>query len=126
MSRHHVETYDTLPQHHVENHPNLVNFVHRIKIKTCWNFNFPYAIMTSQFQHLQESKMGKILKAPEPKEIKDLRTSVQLTQQKAAELLHSNLRTFQRWEYGTTKMPYAYWELFAIKIEMLKMNGTTL
>jgi len=67
--------------------------------------------------------MASILKAPEPKDIKDLRKSVNLTQQKAAELLHSTLRTFQRWEYGTTKMPHAYWELFAIKIEMLKMSG---
>jgi DNA-binding transcriptional regulator YiaG len=82
--------------------------------------------MTLHLNNLQESFMGKILKAPEPKDIKDLRVSVNLTQQKASELLHSTLRTFQRWEYGTTKMPYAYWELFAIKIEMLKMNGTTL
>jgi hypothetical protein len=38
----------------------------------------------------------------------------------AANLLHANKRTWQRWENGTTPMPYAYWELFAIKAEMIR------
>ena len=64
--------------------------------------------------------MAIIVKSPEPKQIKDLRMSTKLTQDKAANLLHTPLRTYQRWERGTSKMAYPIWELFLIKAQMVK------
>ena len=61
-----------------------------------------------------------ILKQPEPKDIKDLRLSIDLTQEQAGNLLHVNSRHFRRWEIGESKMPLAYWELFTVKIRVLK------
>lgn len=61
-----------------------------------------------------------IIKPPEPNEIKDLRKLLGLDAEKASSLMHVNKRTWQRWERGDTPMPYAYWELFAIKAEMIR------
>lgn len=75
-----------------------------------------YAILT-------KGKHMAILNPPEPKHIKDLRSSVKISQQQSANLLHTTIRTWQRWEYGTTPMPLMAWELYAIKCEMIR-NGT--
>jgi len=61
-----------------------------------------------------------ILKHPTPKEIKDLRLSIELTQEQAGNLLHINGRHFRRWEIGQSKIPLAYWELFTVKIRVIK------
>ena len=63
--------------------------------------------------------MSKIIQSPEPKEIKDLRHKLNLTTAQAGNLLHITSRTFQRWERGNTKMPYAYWELFELKCRVI-------
>ncbi len=62
----------------------------------------------------------RILTNPQPSQIKDMREGVKLSQIKSAQMLHTTLRTWQRWEHGKTPMPYAYWELFAIKCQMLR------
>jgi|TARA_R110000803_G_scaffold69332_3_gene131683 DNA-binding transcriptional regulator YiaG len=60
-----------------------------------------------------------ILKHPTPKEIKDLRLSIDLSQEQAGGLLHINGRHFRRWEIGQSKMPLAYWELFTVKVRVM-------
>lgn len=61
-----------------------------------------------------------LVKSPAPNEVKELRKLIGLSTDMAANLLHVNKRTWQRWERGDTPMPYAYWELFAIKVEMIR------
>lgn len=60
------------------------------------------------------------LKPPTPKEIKDLRVSINLTQDQAGNLLHVSTRHFQRWEQGLSVMHLAYWELLTAKVRVLK------
>ena len=67
-----------------------------------------------------KGKNVKILTHPEPKQLKDLRDSVNFTPKQAGDLLHVNARTFQRWEKGQGKMRLAYWELFEVKIRIIK------
>ena len=62
----------------------------------------------------------KQLLEPTPKEIRDLRLSIDLTQEQAGNLLHVSTRHFQRWEQGLAIMHLAYWELFTVKIRVLK------
>ena len=62
----------------------------------------------------------KELKPPTPKEIRDMRNSIDLTQEQAGTLLHVSTRHFQRWEQGLAIMHLAYWELFTVKIRVLK------
>tara|TARA_R110002020_G_scaffold221935_3_gene430165 strand:- start:746 stop:964 length:219 start_codon:yes stop_codon:yes gene_type:complete len=62
----------------------------------------------------------KELRPPTPKEIRDMRNSIDLTQAQAANLLHVNERHFRRWELGNQTMHLAYWELFTAKIRVLK------
>ncbi|WP_090906067.1 helix-turn-helix domain-containing protein [Nitrosospira sp. Nsp13] len=57
---------------------------------------------------------------PPPKEIKAAREAVELTQAAAASLVHCTLNTWQKWEYGESKMHPAFWELFQIKSRLLK------
>lgn len=64
--------------------------------------------------------MMDIIKHAEPSEIKALRVMMGLKPEVCGNLLHVNKRTWQRWERGDTPMPYAYWELFAIKCEMIR------
>lgn len=52
---------------------------------------------------------------PTPEQIKSERIKSGLTQTKAAELIHSNIRSWQEWESGKTKMHYGLWELFLRK-----------
>lgn len=49
---------------------------------------------------------------PTLKQIKQARLDSGLTQSQAAEMVHSNLRSWQKWEAGDRKMHPAMWELF--------------
>tara|TARA_R100000008_G_C3451179_1_gene99442 strand:- start:120 stop:350 length:231 start_codon:yes stop_codon:yes gene_type:complete len=71
---------------------------------------------------MQYIKETNILRAPTPKEIKDLRTKTGLTVAQAANLIHKTARSFQRWERGDGDMPLAYWELFELKCKVIKMR----
>jgi len=62
----------------------------------------------------------KELKPPSPKEIRDMRNSINLTQEQAGNLLHVSTRHFRRWELGNQTMHLAFWELFTVKIRVLK------
>tara|TARA_R110002020_G_scaffold11313_3_gene42667 strand:+ start:389 stop:607 length:219 start_codon:yes stop_codon:yes gene_type:complete len=62
----------------------------------------------------------KELKSPTPKEIRDMRNSIDLTQEQAGNLLHVSTRHYRRWELGKQIMHLAYWELFTAKIRVLK------
>jgi DNA-binding XRE family transcriptional regulator len=53
-----------------------------------------------------------------PKLIKSMRTSMQLSQDKSAKLLHVTRRTWINWELGYTEMPLGLWELYLAKIGM--------
>jgi len=54
-------------------------------------------------------------RTPEPSEIIAARNNAGLTQSEAAALVHSNLRAWQRWEAGDTRMHPAIFELFRLK-----------
>jgi DNA-binding transcriptional regulator YiaG len=61
---------------------------------------------------------------PSPDEIRALREASGLTQSEAAELVHSNLRSWQQWEAepdtpGHRRMHPAFWELFRIKLTLI-------
>ena len=62
----------------------------------------------------------KELKSPSPKEIRDMRNSINLTQEQAGNLLDVSTRHFRRWELGNQTMHLAFWELFTAKIRVLK------
>ena len=62
-----------------------------------------------------EATDPEILKPPTPKQIAQTRIKADLTQEKAAALIHITLRTWQRYEYGDRVMHLAMWELFLIK-----------
>lgn len=50
-----------------------------------------------------------------PPEIKQARLNARLTQEAAAKIVHSDIRTWRRWENGERNMPPAAWELFGLK-----------
>ena len=52
---------------------------------------------------------------PNPKEIKKTRLDSGLTQQKAADLVHINITSWQKWESGKHPITLGLWELFLIK-----------
>jgi DNA-binding transcriptional regulator YiaG len=60
------------------------------------------------------------MKSPSTTQIKRLRVRAKLTQTQAAELVHSNERTWQAWEYGQNPMHPGLWELFNIKVKTAK------
>ncbi len=53
---------------------------------------------------------------PTPEQVKQARVKAGLTQQKAADLVGVDIRTWQRWERGDSKC--THWELFLIKTEV--------
>jgi DNA (cytosine-5)-methyltransferase 1 len=53
---------------------------------------------------------------PTPQQIKQARKEAGLTQKQAGELVHVEVRTWQKWEYGERPMSAAVWELFNLKI----------
>jgi len=62
----------------------------------------------------------KQLLEPTPKEIRDLRLSIDLTQEQASNLIHVSARHYKRYESGEYKMHLAFWELLSAKIKVLK------
>jgi len=58
--------------------------------------------------------------APSPAEIRAARLEKRLSQTGAGKLVHVACRTWQQWEAGDRKMHPAFWELFLIKITILK------
>lgn len=52
---------------------------------------------------------------PTPEEISGARESSGLTQEAAATLVHSKLRSWQQWEAGDRRMHPAFFELFNMK-----------
>lgn len=60
------------------------------------------------------------MKSPIPEEIKQARMDAGLVQKQAADLVHSDLRSWQRWEAGDRQMHPSMWELFLIKTKGIK------
>ena len=52
---------------------------------------------------------------PKPEQIRELREQTGLTQQQMADLIHYNIRGYQKFEAGNTRMHPAVWELLQIK-----------
>uniref|UniRef100_UPI003D301C4D helix-turn-helix domain-containing protein n=1 Tax=Xanthomonas albilineans TaxID=29447 RepID=UPI003D301C4D len=52
---------------------------------------------------------------PSPRQIRAARDAAGLTQTQATELICSDLRSWQRWESGQSRMPPGLWELFRLK-----------
>lgn len=55
---------------------------------------------------------------PAPAKIISARQSAGLTQQQAGQLVHTDGRTWRRWEAGDRGINLAAWELFLIKIRL--------
>ncbi len=53
---------------------------------------------------------------PTPEQIKKARMDAGLTQSQAADLIYSELRTWQHWEKGDRDMHPGLFELFVIKV----------
>lgn len=58
------------------------------------------------------------MESPSPEKIKKSRMDAGLTQTQAADLIYSELRTWQHWEKGDRSMHPAFYELFTIKSAM--------
>ncbi len=56
---------------------------------------------------------------PTTEEIKEARSHAGLSQQKAADMVHSPQRSWQSWEYGISPMHPAIFELFVMKSKAL-------
>ena len=57
----------------------------------------------------------RMLKFPQPAQVKVTRKALGFTQKESAEMVHSSLRAWQLWEAGDRAMPSGIWELFVIK-----------
>ena len=56
---------------------------------------------------------------PTPAQIAAAREAAQLTQQQAGELVHTDNRTWRRWEAGDRAINLASWELFLLKTKQI-------
>jgi len=65
--------------------------------------------------HPNRSRAKSPASNPRPDEIIGMRINAGLTQQQAAEIVYSGLRTWQQWEAGDRRMHPAIWELFLLK-----------
>lgn len=65
--------------------------------------------------HPNRSRAKSPASNPTPDEIFGVRINAKLTQQQAAEIVHSGLRTWQQWEAGDRRMHPALFELFLLK-----------
>ncbi|QBN93037.1 hypothetical protein [Xanthomonas oryzae] len=65
--------------------------------------------------HPNRNRAGHPARNPKPAEIVKARVNAGLTQGGAAELVYSNLRSWQKWELGERQMHPAFWELFRLK-----------
>jgi DNA (cytosine-5)-methyltransferase 1 len=55
---------------------------------------------------------------PAPEAIRAAREAAGLSQSAAAALVHTNLRTWQKWEGAERRMHPAFWELFRSKVDV--------
>lgn len=55
------------------------------------------------------------MKKPTKEQVKQARLAAGLTQSQAANAVHVNLRSWQKWESGERPINLAAWELFLIK-----------
>ena len=73
------------------------------------------ADLYAELQCINNSSHGLM---PPPPVIRAARKAAGMTQAKAAEVVHAGLRTWNRWENGSQKMPLAEWELFLRKMHL--------
>lgn len=66
--------------------------------------------------HPNRSRAKSPASNPDPDEIILARESANLSQEKAAKMIYSALRTWQHWEAGESRMHQGLWELFKIKV----------
>ncbi|MGS0567051.1 helix-turn-helix domain-containing protein (plasmid) [Xanthomonas oryzae pv. oryzicola] len=66
--------------------------------------------------HPNRSRVGHPARNPSVAEIIQAREAAGLTQTEAAGLVHSNIRSWQKWELGERRMHPAFWELFRLKL----------
>lgn len=55
-------------------------------------------------------------RTPKPDEIRAAREAAQLSRKDAAWLVHTSVRTYEKWELGEQRMHPGLWELFVRKI----------
>ena len=65
--------------------------------------------------HPNRSRAKSPASNPTPDEVAGVRINAGLTQQQAAEVVHSALRSWQHWENGDRRMHPAIFELFLLK-----------
>jgi DNA (cytosine-5)-methyltransferase 1 len=58
-----------------------------------------------------------------PYEIRAARKAAGLTQAQAGALVHSDGRTWRRWEAGERAMHPAFFELFRLKVDLYQVNN---
>lgn len=63
----------------------------------------------------RSKRAATVARNPSPAEIREARETAGLSQTRAAELIHSTLRTWQDWEAGQARMHPGLWELFRLK-----------
>ena len=73
---------------------------------------------TQMTNHTNRSKTGPS-RNPTANEIWRLRELKNLTQDKAAHLIHCSARAWQQWEAGERRMHPAFWELFRLNCRPL-------
>ena len=73
-------------------------------------------------EYLEQFTKDETMKSPSPKEIKDARERLGLTQTQASVIIGATLRAWQYWEAGERKMDQAKWELFLIKTGLMKFG----
>jgi len=76
---------------------------------------------TARTQHRRNDGGGRVpSKCPAPDQVKAARIAAGLTQLQAGEILHTNVRVWQQWEYGETQMHPAFFELFMLKTARIR------
>lgn len=59
---------------------------------------------------------------PTSEEVVTARTDLGMSMRQAAEIVHTTMKTWQQWEYGTRQMHPAFWELFLLKTGKHSLN----
>jgi len=65
--------------------------------------------------HANRSRAKRPASNPSPDEIVGMRINAALTQQQAADIVYSGLRTWQQWEAGDRRMNPAIFDYFLLK-----------
>ncbi len=64
------------------------------------------------------------MKSPTAKQIASAREKAGLSRIQAAELIYKSVRTWEKWEMGERPMDAAFFELFQIKADLIKVPKT--